>query len=166
MIRENFMGKNENDTLILGIGNDILTDDGIGPKLVMKLQKGLDYPHLTFLTAAIGGMDILELIRDYRRVIIIDAIKTRDGIPGTVYYLTPSDFRETLHISSFHDISFLTALELAQKLNISTPDKITIIAIEIVEDLTFSNEFSPLIAEKYNEIFQEVMEVVQKLVKD
>ena len=54
---------------------------------------------------------------DYQKVIIIDAIKTKDGIPGTIYYLTPSNFKETLHISSFHDVSFLTALKVAEKLN-------------------------------------------------
>ncbi len=158
------MEKAEKGTLVLGIGNDILTDDGIGPKLVNELQKKLDLPAVTFMTAAAGGMDILEMIRDYKKVIIIDAIKTRDGIPGTVYFLTPADFRETLHISSFHDISFLTALDLAEKLDIPIPGQVSIIAIEIVEDLTFSNEFSPPIAAKYDRIRQEVMEMVQNLV--
>jgi hydrogenase maturation protease len=156
--------RNKN-TLILGIGNDILTDDGIGPKLVMDLREELAPAHVTFKTAATGGMDILELIKDYPRVIILDAIRTKDGIPGTVYFLTPSDFRETLHISSFHDISFLTALELAERLDIPIPDQIYIIAIEIVEDLTFSSEFSPPIAEKYDRIFEEVQEKVRKLVE-
>ena len=41
-------------TLILGMGNDILTDDGIGPKLVKKMQGTLDHPQLVFGTAALG----------------------------------------------------------------------------------------------------------------
>ena len=152
--------------LILGIGNDILSDDGIGPRLVEEIEKQMTRPDVTFLTAATGGMDILELIRDFPEVIIIDAIKTQNGVPGTVYYLTPSDFRETLHISSFHDISFLTGLELAEKLDIHIPEHIHIIAIEIVEDLVFSDEFSPLIAEKYDQIRQDVVGMVENLVKD
>jgi hydrogenase maturation protease len=88
--------------------------------------------------------------------VIIDAIKTKDGVPGTIYYLTPENFKETLHISSFHDVSFLTALRLAEKLEISIPEKIDIIAIEIVEDLTFSNEFSEDIAIKYEVIYNEI----------
>jgi len=130
---------------------------------VKELEEQRDLPKVTFLTAATGGMDILELIRDYRKVIILDAIKTKGGVPGTVYFLTPADFRETLHISSFHDISFLTALELAEKLSITVPGEIHIIAIEVVEDLTFSTEFSPQVASKYDQIRAEVMDRVRKL---
>lgn len=155
---------NKNNTLILGIGNDILTDDGIGPKLVRKLNETIHAGGVDFLTASTGGMEVIEMIRDYEHLIIIDAIKTADGIPGAVYYLTPSSFRETMHISSFHDISFLTALELAEKISIPIPSKIHIIAIEIIEDLEFSDEFSPLIAQKFDRIFQEVLETVQKLI--
>jgi hydrogenase maturation protease len=153
----------KNSMLILGIGNEILTDDGIGPKLVIKLQKALNHQHISFLTAATGGLEILEMIKDYAKVIIIDAIKTKNGIPGSIYYLTPANFTETLHISSFHDVSFLTALSLAEKLNMPVPTQINIIAIEIVEDLTFSDEFSPAIKEKYDNIYQEVLKSIREL---
>lgn len=157
------MGKTKNNTLILGIGNEILTDDGIGPKLVGELERTLVPSGVSFHTASLGGMDIPELIRDYTRVIIIDAIKTKDGVPGTVYQLTPEHFRETLHVSNFHDISFLPALDLAKKMDIPVPEQIYIIAIEIVEDLTFSNEFSPKIAQKYSTIQHHVLEIVERI---
>ena len=159
------MDENRTGILILGIGNDILSDDAIGPKLVQELEKTINRPDITFLTASIGGLELLEIIKDYNRVIIIDAIKTKNGIPGNIYYLTPAHFKETLHISSFHDISFLIALELAEKLNIPIPEQIDIIAIEIVEDLIFSDQFSPALAEKYPSVLQEVKESVQKLIK-
>jgi len=152
------------NNLILGIGNDILTDDGIGPKIVKELQKDILKDHISFMTAAIGGLEILEIVKDYKKVIIIDAIKTKEGIPGTIYYLTPSNFKETLHISSFHDVSFLTALKLADKLDIPVPERIDIIAIEIIEDLTFSSEFSEPIAKKYPQIYMEVLESVLNLI--
>ncbi len=152
-------------TLILGIGNEILTDDGIGPKLVWELKQMLTLPDVVYRTASLGGLEIIELIRDYRYVIIIDAIRTKDGIPGTVYRLTPEHFRETLHVSNFHDISFLPALKLAKKMNIHVPERIDIIAIEIVEDLTFSNGFSPEIARKYDAIKHRVAELVEGIMK-
>ncbi|MCK5209403.1 MAG: hydrogenase maturation protease [Cyclobacteriaceae bacterium] len=159
------MEDKKHSKLILGIGNDILTDDGIGPKLVQELQKAMDHTKVTFHTAAIGGLEIIEMIRGYERAIIIDGIKTKDGVPGTIYKLTPANFKETLHLSSFHDVSFLTALDLAEKMEIPIPYQIDIIAIEIVEDLTFSNEFSPSIAGNYKQIFEDVLEIVQKLIQ-
>ena len=158
------MKDKKHSTLILGMGNDILTDDGIGPKLVQELQKTLNHPQVTFQQSAVGGLEILELIRGYERVVIIDAIKTKDGVPGIIYHLTPSYFKETLHLSSFHDVSFLSALDLAEKMEIPIPNQIDIIAIEIVEDLIFSNEFSPPIAQKYELIYREVFELVEKMV--
>ena len=150
-------------TLILGIGNDILTDDGIGPRLVQALKKDIHKDNLDFMAIAAGGLEILEILKDYQRVIILDAIKTMDGRPGDIYYLTPDSFRETLHISSFHDVSFLTALKLAEKIDIPIPEEINIIAIEILEDLTFSTEFSRPISEKYEDIYREVRNKVMAL---
>jgi len=158
------MAAGQKDILILGIGNDILTDDAIGPKIVKRLQEDLSHDNISFLTAAAGGLEILEMIKNYKQVVIIDAIKTKGGIPGAVYYLTPDNFEETLHISSFHDVSFLTALELAKKLEISIPSRIDIIAVEIVEDLTFSNEFSKDIASKYDIIYQDILESVNEVI--
>ncbi len=158
------MEEKKNRTLILGIGNEILTDDGIGPRLVKELEKARNFPDAAYRAASLGGMEIIDLIRDYAHVIIIDAIRTKGGLPGTVYHLTPEHFRETLHVSNFHDISFLPALELAKKMGIPVPRRIDIIAIEIVEDLTFSNEFSPPIAQKYPEIKKAVSAIVENLI--
>ena len=109
-----------------------------------------------------SGLEILEIIKDYQQVFMIDAIKTEKGIPGSIYLFETSDFKETLHLSSLHDISFLTALELGKKLNVNIPDQIWIIAVEIIEDLVFSNNFTPVIQEKYLEIKNEVFDFIRE----
>ena len=150
--------------LVLGLGNEILMDDGIGPKLALELGNLLDNPGITYETAAVGGMELIEMIRDYNHVIIIDAIKTRDGIPGSVYYLTPSSFKETLHISNLHDISFITALKMAKEIGIRITDKIDIVAIEIIEDRVFGEEFTLPVQNKFHEIKKEVLHTVKSLI--
>jgi len=149
--------------LILGLGNDILSDDALGPKLVRRIQHELIFERTAFQTSALGGMEILELISGYDQVIIIDTIKTIDGAPGDINHFTPEDFKETLHLSSFHDLSFTNALKLAEKLDYKLTSKIDIIAVEIVEDLEFSNDFSPPIQLKYEEIFKNVFILISKL---
>ncbi len=155
-----------NRVLILGMGNEILTDDGIGPKIIHELENTMRESHLNFATSATGGIDLIDRITGYDQAIIVDGIRTREGRPGTVYHFTPVDFRETLHLSSFHDVSFLTALELAEKSDLRIPEQIHIIAIEIVEDITFSNDFSPEINRKYSTIFQTVLGMVKSLVEN
>lgn len=153
-------------TLILGIGNDILTDDGIGPKLVNDLKKEEFPDYVHFQNAFIGGLDILELIQGYEKVIFIDAIITKDGVPGTVYHYKPADFKETLHLSNLHDANFLTALELGKKMGMQIPEDIYIIAVEIIEDRIFSDQFSPEIVMKVPGIFKKVVSLVSSFIKE
>ena len=152
------------ETLILGLGNDILTDDGIGPRLVRGLSQMISDPDIQFDTACCGGLEILENIQGYKKVVFIDAIRTRNGKPGDVYYFIPSDFQETLHLSSLHDVNFLTSLELGDKLKLGLPTDLHIIAIEIIEDMEFGEELTPLLKEKYPEILDEVVNLTKRII--
>ena len=154
----------KNKILIHGIGNEIVTDDGIGPKLVKRLQGNLSKKDIDFETAFLGGLEVLEFIQGYQTVIFIDAMRTLNGIPGTVYKLTPENFNKTIHLSSVHDVSFLTAVELGKQLGLEMPEFIHIIAVEIVEDRVFDNNFSPQIQAKYEEIYKEVKEIVEEII--
>lgn len=155
--------QNSEKILILGLGNIILTDDGIGPRLVEDLSARLQAPHISWETANLGGMELLELFRPYSVVVIIDAIKTGTREPGAVFYLTPANFKETLHVSNFHDISFLTALELGRQLKMEVPGHIHIIAVEIIEDLVFDDSLSPELEGKYPQILEEVASMLKEL---
>lgn len=55
-------------------------------------------------------------------------------------------------------------MKLAKKLDIPTPEKVHIIAIEIVEDMVFSNDFTPQVQARYPEILEEVSEMVKELI--
>ncbi|MGA2407107.1 MAG: hydrogenase maturation protease [Bacteroidales bacterium] len=150
-------------TLILGLGNNILTDDGIGSRLVCDLAQMIDDLDVHYNTACCGGLEIIEYIKGYEQVVFIDAIRTPEGRPGDVFYFIPSDFRETSHLSSLHDISFLTALKLGNSLNLGLPTDLHIIAVEIIEDMEFSEEFTPPLKERYPRILEEVFALVKRI---
>lgn len=152
--------------LILGVGNDILMDDGIGPRVVEKLRKERPLPGIDYRTTTLGGLDILEFITGYHWVAFVDAIKTRDGVPGSVYEFTPEDFKETLHLSNLHDISFLSAIELGKQLDFGIPGRIHIFAIEIIEDLVFGEEFTPPLQERFEGIVEEIHNRIQEILGD
>src|SRR5574338_594604 len=149
--------------LIYGIGNEVLTDDGIGPKIVQRLKDTISITDIDFGTAFVGGLELLDYIQGYDNVIFIDAIKTRDGVPGTVYQLSPENFDTSLHLSSIHDISFLTSILLGEKLGLKMPESVHIIAVEIAEDKVFDENFSPSIQERYEDIFNEVKNIIEQI---
>jgi hydrogenase maturation protease len=150
-------------TLILGLGNNILTDDGIGSRLVHDLELMIGDTDINYNSACCGGLEIIEYIKGYELVVFIDAIRTLKGNPGDVYYFIPSDFRETSHLSSLHDVSFLTALKLGDSLKLDLPTDLHIIGIEIIEDMEFSEDFTPPLKERYPGILQEVFELVKQI---
>lgn len=156
------MTEHHNKILILGIGNDILMDDGIGPLIARRLEKDLLHPDLSFETLNLGGLEILEYIRDYSHVYIIDAIKTSEGQVGDVFFISPADFKETLHLSSLHDVGFLTALELAKELSMGVPGEIRIAAIEIREDTVFGTSLSQELNNKVEEVYRMIREEILK----
>ncbi len=146
--------------LIMGLGNEILTDDGIGIKLVRDLEKRVHKSSFDFKNASCGGLEIIEMMEGYKSMIMIDAIKTSGGIPGKIYHFTPSHFRQSMHVSNFHDISFITALKFGRESGLKLPDQINIIAIEIVEAMTFSDRLSSALEKKYPELLKKVQKLM------
>ena len=150
--------------LILGLGNEILSDDGIGPRIVKSLAQMIDNPNVNFAKVSCGGLEIMEYIRGYDKAVLIDAIRTRNGKPGNVYSFIPSDFKETSNLSNLHDVNFLTALHLGNILELNLPSDLNIIAVEIIEDMEFSEELTPVLKEKYPEILEKVSALIKQII--
>ena len=69
-------------TLILGIGNPILSDDSVGLRVVQEMRNRIDDASIDFAEASASGMDILNLIVGYGRLVIIDSVKQPDKETG------------------------------------------------------------------------------------
>ena len=129
-------------SIVLGIGNPIIGDDGVGFRVIEALE-GAPPPGDVSLTACdVSGLAILDQITDFDQVVIVDAIQTVKGVPGTVYRLELSDFNTSKHTISPHDMDLPAALELGKKMNLKIPDRITIVAIEIPDAYIFSNDLT------------------------
>jgi len=153
----------EQKILILGIGNEILSDDGIGIRLVKDLAGTSEWKNFEYLTCSCGGLEIVEYIKDYRRVIIIDSIITGKGKPGDIFHFTPANFRETCNLSNLHDVNFITALGIGEKIGLKIPSDIHIIAIEITENSKFSENLSPSLDSMYTVILVKVEQEIKKI---
>ncbi len=132
-------------TLVLGLGNPILTDDGVGIEVVRALKPRVDDPQVTLHESSLGGLNLLDILVGYDRAIIVDAIQTRDGTTGDVYHLSSDDFEPCLHVSCAHDVDFATALELGRKIGLRLPRDITIVAVEVQDVTTFGEKCTPVV---------------------
>lgn len=130
-------------TLVLGLGNPILSDDGVGLRVAKELRARLDQPDVTVEETSMAGLALLDMLVGYDRAIIVDAIQTQGGKPGQIYRLDLKALNNTRHITSPHDVSFADALELGSKLSLPLPKQIDIFAIEAADVSTFSEECTP-----------------------
>lgn len=157
----------KNDTLVLGLGSNILTDAGIGVRLVEDIQSsGLIY-NTDFKTAFLCSLEILEVIDGYEVLIILDGIKSGTGPTGNVKVFSLAEFHPTIHLTNIHDFEFSQIIELGIFLGLKIPREIKIISIEIKDNLTFSNNLSNELTAKYlyvkNKVFDEIKNITQVL---
>ncbi len=133
-------------TLIIGLGNPILTDDGVGVKVAYKLEAVLadSRPDVTVAEASVGGLRLMELMIGYDRAIIVDAFTNgTDNTPGRMHRMTLDDLRDispTQHSASAHDTTLVTALDSGKELGLHLPDEVVIFAIEVENVIDFSEE--------------------------
>lgn len=127
----------------MGLGNPILSDDSVGIRVAEALQSRFNQEDITVMETSLAGLNMLDLLADYDRAIIIDAIKTVRGRVGQIYRLEPEAFAATQHTANPHDVNFATALELGKRLALPLPQQITIFAIEVADTTTFSEECTP-----------------------
>ena len=130
-------------TLVLGLGNLILSDDGAGIRVAQEVGKQLNDPQITVSETSAAGLSLLDSIVGYDKVIIIDAIQTKKGQAGQIYRMKSEDFSFAKHFSSPHQTNLVTALELGKMLGLVMPQKITIFAVEAKDIASFSEKCTP-----------------------
>jgi len=156
-------------TLVLGMGNTILSDDAIGIIIVRYLKKLLNgFCDIEFEETSWGGFRIIDLLRGYDYAIIIDSIKTENESVGYIHHLTPNDLLPTLRLNSYHDINFITAIKLAETLNERMPADIDIFAVEVDDNRTIREHLSSEIRKSVNECSKKVIELLKykKILRD
>ena len=136
-------------TLVLGMGNPILSDDGVGLLVAERLRSVTLPDGVEVLQSEVAGLRLLELVRGFTRVIIIDALKSPAEVgrePGEIVRYEAQDFKGGQRYGSAHSIGLGTVLELGRKLGYDMPEDVTVFAIEAVDVETFGEELSPPVA--------------------
>lgn len=130
-------------TVIIGMGNPLLRDDGAGIRAVRALEGIVgDRQDLDLLELYTGGMRLMEEMGGYERAFVVDAMVTGRHEPGTVMAFSPADFITTRHTISTHDTDFRVSLEMAHLLGLPIPADIRFWGVEAVDVDSFSEELT------------------------
>jgi len=137
------------DVLVIGLGNPILGDDGVGWRVAQEVDARTGRADRVEVDCvSVGGLSLMERMLGYSRVILVDSIQTGISPEGAVCALSLEDLRNPGlgHSASAHDASLITALQTAKAMGAAVPLRVDIVAIEARSCHEFSEELSPRIA--------------------
>jgi hydrogenase maturation protease len=137
-----------NDVVVIGLGNLLLSDEGIGIHLIRRLSERQDkFPLVEFIDAGTGGMNVLHLIANRKKAVIIDCAKMGKK-PGTIKQFEPADVQTIKKLTHFslHEADILRIIELSRQLG-ECPNQIAIFGIE-PESLELGQNLSKTLSDR------------------
>ncbi|MFB3907354.1 MAG: hydrogenase maturation protease [Candidatus Eisenbacteria bacterium] len=134
--------------LVLGLGNDLISDDGFGPVVARACEAaGLAArPGVEIVEASVAGFHLLDLIQGRRRVLILDVVRTGQRHPGALFPLRVEEASAGRALGGSHSIDLATALELGRHVGATMPEEIAILVAEAVDLETIREELTPAVA--------------------
>lgn len=152
-------------TLVIGLGNPILGDDGVGWKVAEQVSDSIGVsPCVEVDCASLGGLSLMERMLGYQRVILVDSIESGQGAVGSVrvFPLLALPNPMTGHSASAHDTSLMAALQVARSMGADVPDRVDVVAIESKNMYDFTEELSPDIARAVPVAVHKVLGLLKK----
>jgi hydrogenase maturation protease len=148
---------------ILGAGNYLMADDGVGIHILEKLER-MNRSDVELVNAGVGGLAILDYMEDADDVIIIDAVRGGGGEPGSIYKFTDKELPPAnLFMMSLHDLSLVDTLRLGRQIQPELmPDNITIVGIEVERVEGICTDLSPRVEAAADAVIQLVVQEIER----
>ena len=149
-----------NRILILGLGNPILSDDGVGLLLTENLEgkfSGVDTASLT-----LAGMELLDILAGYDHVFLIDAATGTGGEPGELKEI--SDGKGALHLFTSHGANFFDLLKVGRDMGLKMPEPAAVFGIEIGNATDFGTVLSPALQSALPSLEEAITERIRGII--
>lgn len=130
-------------TLILGLGNDLLSDDAVGLEVVRRLRPQIEAPEIEIRETCAASLELLDFLVGFERVIIVDAIRTGTAKVGDVHVLELTAMDRGTPPTSLHHLGLPTVLAVASALGVKTPARVRVFGIEAKEVSVFGGPCCP-----------------------
>jgi hydrogenase maturation protease len=137
-------------TIVLGIGNPLMSDEGIGVVLVNRLSVLAEkFPSVEFADAGTGGMSLLHYFEGREKAVIIDCANMNEK-PGKIKKFTPSQVKSVKQLAhlSLHEQDLLKIIEIAKQLD-QCPKEIVIFGIQ-PKNVSFGQSLSKELEKNIN----------------
>jgi hydrogenase maturation protease len=139
---------------VIGVGNILLCDEGIGVHVVRELSSRGEMPDVEFVDGGVAGATLLNLVEGEERVVLVDAVDAPFP-PGTVVRMTPDELAGSgTPAWSLHDLNLADTLGM-MRLRETLPEMI-LLGVVPGDIETYSLELSEPLAARFGEIVEKV----------
>ncbi len=147
--------------LVLGVGNILLKDEGVGVRLIEQLQAGYTFsPNVRLMDGGTLGIRLLDDITAADHLIVVDAVRN-DQPPGTLYRLPAEELKRCVSFkNSLHQTGLLETLAYAEMLGQRPPT--VVVGIEPADISPWGTELTPSIEERLEELAGKVLEEIHR----
>jgi hydrogenase maturation protease len=138
--------------ILVGLGNPIMSDDGVGLLVCRRVHGSLVEYDLDLSCGA--GLHVMDAILGYRRAVIIDSMVTGDFPVGTVVEVDPRSGVQTRRAGHSHGVGFFEAIDVARACNAPLPEEIIVYGIEVEDPFSVGERISDKIMNRVDEIVE------------
>lgn len=134
---------------VIGIGNILRKDDGVGVHVIKELEKQLDNSFVELVDGGTSTLDMLGYFLDYDKVVVIDCLRAGYE-PGTIYKIKPEEIKDyNKENLSIHDVQILDVVKIANMFG--KHPQVMIFGVE-PKEISFDLEISDTIKNKIPEV--------------
>ena len=152
-------------TLVLGLGNDLLSDDAIGLYVARQLQRQFaGHPSIHVRETTEMGLALLDFLTGYDAAALVDSIQTGNARPGTIHELDAASLKQLTGCTP-HFLGVGETLALGRQLSLPMPAQVRIFAIEVLDPFTLGTELTPALQTALPGIVERIATAVSGIVK-
>jgi hydrogenase maturation protease len=143
---------------IIGLGNPLRMDDGIGIKLLDRLRKDNDLSKkdISFIDGGSGGFNLLYVLEKYSKVVLLDAVDFKSSSGDCFFYnIKDIDFITKNSNFSTHESDFSKIIDLSEKLK-NKADKIFLFGVQ-PSDLSYGMDLSIDLKDSFDGIYKSLL---------
>jgi len=132
-------------TLLIGLGNSLLTDDAVGPAVARAVVERLAAGEAELAELSVGGLELVERLVGCERAVIIDAIQTEGGRIGDCRRLDFAAAPQGRTSALTHRLDLAAGLELGRRLGWQLPERLAVYVVEVADPYTFGETMTPAV---------------------
>lgn len=149
--------------VVLGVGNILLTDEGVGVRIVQELEKRFTFPDdVRLVDGGTQGLWLMSTIEQAEHLIVVDTV-LGPGEPGALYRLEREDLPSNLRVkTSAHDSDLIEALNLCKMIDLE-PKTVVVLGVHPLDIVSQGLELTPTVEARVEDLVSGVLDELKKL---